>query len=212
MGTTAVSDTATRYWEGAPGAAWPAAPRVVEPNRWDWGFARRQNSTEVNSALSIQSSSPRFCTKTSGGLSLGSKAGGQGPRGMGRAAGTGVRLRHAAFPVRVCQCRGAAPPPCSLAPGARAQGGLSSPLLSRRPDSSTLDCMPSFGADGHVQPVLRASCWAEVVRNPVLFSFPERALSFSRVCQPVREREREREKEAAGSRGEARRRDLPPSC
>lgn len=98
MGTTAVSDTATRYWEGALGAAWPAAPRAVEPNRWDWGFARRQNSTEVNSALSIQSSSPRFCTKTSGGLGLGlgPRLGGRGQGAYGRAAGTGVHLRHAA--------------------------------------------------------------------------------------------------------------------
>lgn len=86
------------------------------------GLRSPTNSTEVNSALSIQSSSPRFCTKTSGGLGLvqgwGAGTRGQGPRGLGRDRGATEARR---FPVRVCQCRGAAPPPSSLArvPGPR---------------------------------------------------------------------------------------------
>lgn len=71
------------------------------------GLRSPTNSTEVNSALSIQSSSPRFCTKTSGGLGLvqgwGAGTRGQGPRGESRDRGATEARR---FPVRVLPMSG----------------------------------------------------------------------------------------------------------
>lgn len=87
-GATAVSDTLIRYGGGFSGLLGRLRPELSSQIVGNWGlFARRQNSTECSelnssSALSIQSSSPRFCTKTSGGMGL-VQGWGAGDRGAG---------------------------------------------------------------------------------------------------------------------------------
>lgn len=126
----------------------------------------------------------------------GQGAGEQGPRGMGRDRGA---LEARRFPVRVCQCRGAAPPPSSLdrEPGPR--GGC--PVLSfpagRTPPLLTacllLVLTPTFNSCKSMQ--LPAWSWAGSSAEE------SRSILISRTCPtflpgvPTDKREREREKE-----------------
>lgn len=129
-----------------------------------------------------------------------SKAGGQGtgkqgPRGMGRDKGAFEARR---FPVRVCQCRGAAPPPSSLDREAGPRGGC--PVLSfpagRTPPLLTA-CLLLV-----LTPTLTRANWCScrlgAELNQVLRK--SRSILISRMCPtflpsvPTDKRERKRER------------------
>lgn len=129
---TAVSDTVTTVRGWFSGQLGRLRPELSSQIVGNWGFARRQTQlNEVNSTQRCRSNPrlPGSARKRVGawvwvqGWGAGTR--GQGPRGMGMSRDRGA-LEARRFPVRVCQCRGAAPPPSSLGPGARAQGAVQS--------------------------------------------------------------------------------------
>lgn len=86
---TALSVTAIRY--GDPRGSLAACAQSCRAKSLGLGLRSPTNSTEVNSALSIQSSSPRFCTKTEWGPGSGPRLGGRdqgaGAKGLGQGQG-----------------------------------------------------------------------------------------------------------------------------
>lgn len=164
----------------------------------------------VNSTLQQRCrSNPRFpgSARKRVGAWVWSKAGGQGageqgPRGMGRDRGA---LEARRFPVRVCQCRGAAPPPSSLDREAGPRGGctvLSFPA-GRTPPLLTacllLVLTPTFNSCKSVQLPAWSRAGSSAEEIPIYSHFPNVPYLSTR-CANRQERERERESKGRGRR------------